>query len=86
MKEGTEVSLISLVANFHNSTNGEWNLEKLGEFFDNETIKEILKINWPKAVYKDRLIWMKEELRVFSMKSCYKALLESRYIGSNLGI
>lgn len=52
-----------------------WDEELIDDIFEQEDRDNILNIPLPISGHKDKIIWSKEEKGVYSVKSCYRALI-----------
>ena len=68
-----------MVSSLINHTTHEWEVSKLEELFDLESVEAIKRITLPLQTKLDKLMWTKEPKGNFTVKSMYKASQEYSY-------
>lgn len=71
-KEGVRCNRGMTVSDFKNDASNGWNLLLLREFFEEEEVMEIQKVVWPDFPCEDKLLWVSNNSRGFSVQECYK--------------
>lgn len=61
------------VSSLINSTNRKWDIQKLNNLFNDDSVEAILKINLTRSARRDKLLWIKDPKGKFTVKSAFKA-------------
>jgi hypothetical protein len=61
-----------MVSSLINSTNRKWDIQKLNNLFNDDSVEAILKINLTRSARRDKLLWIKDPKGKFTVKSAFK--------------
>jgi hypothetical protein len=65
--------------------NGAWNEQRLGQFFHEDDVVEILKIKASSRNEEDFIAWYPEKLGIFTVKSAYRLGLSKQMLQQDRG-